>query len=49
MKKLILSGILLGASFGLLANPEPIIYGTITEKNGDTTTGSIRWGDHEIL
>ena len=49
MKKLILSGILLGASFGLLANPEPIIYGTITEKNGETTTGSIRWGDQETF
>ncbi len=34
---------------GYAANHEPIIYGTVTETNGQTFTGSLRWGNQETF
>ncbi len=37
-------------SLGTIAkNPEPIMYGTLTLENGETITGSLRWGDQETF
>ncbi len=31
----------------IAANPEPVIYGSVTHSNGDVVTGTIRWGEQE--
>ena len=31
----------------IAANPEPVIYGSVTDSNGAVVTGTIRWGDQE--
>ncbi len=49
MKKLIQLGLLSSAFSVLAANPEPVIYGTATETNGNQVTGTIRWGDQEAF
>jgi|GEM_PF-1090102 len=33
----------------MAANPEPIMFGTVTHSNGESTTGSLRWGDQETF
>jgi hypothetical protein len=33
----------------LAANPEPVIFGTVTKPNGETITGTLRWGDQEAF
>lgn len=49
MKKIIQSALLsslFATSFSVLAtNPEPVIFGTVTHANGESVTGTIRWGD----
>lgn len=49
MKKIILTAALSAAVGAVAANPEPIIYGTVTDQKGQTHTGSIRWGDQETF
>ena len=49
MKKIVLTVLLTVSCCGVAANPEPIIFGTVTETNGQTYTGSIRWGDQETF
>ncbi len=53
MKKItqsILSTVLTFSAFAITAaNPEPTIYGTVTHSNGESVTGSIRWGDQETF
>jgi hypothetical protein len=49
MKKIVLTVLLTASCCGVAANPEPIIFGTVTETNGQTYTGSIRWGDQETF
>jgi hypothetical protein len=45
--KLLIFVVVLSSSFCLNAEPEPIIYGTVTTENGDNFTGSIIWGKQE--
>ena len=49
MKKIVLAVILTVSCSGFAANPEPIIFGTVTGTNGESYTGSIRWGDQETF
>ncbi|WP_223787765.1 hypothetical protein [Marinicella meishanensis] len=49
MKKILLTAMLSAAVGSVAAKPEPIIYGTVTDKKGQTHTGSIRWGDQETF
>ncbi len=49
MKKIVFTALLTTSCLGMTANPEPVIYGTVTETNGQTYTGSMRWGDQETF
>lgn len=49
MKKLIYMGLLSTAFAVHAANPEPVIYGTVTDESGKQVTGTIRWGDQEAF
>jgi hypothetical protein len=49
MKRIVLTVLLTASCCGFAANPEPIIFGTVTGTNGQTYTGSIRWGDQETF
>ena len=39
--------LLVVSSGSLAANPEPVIFGTVTPASGQAVTGTIRWGDQE--
>ena len=51
MKKIIqaalISSLTITSQISQAANPEPTLYGTVTHENGQSVTGSIRWGDQE--
>jgi len=49
MKKALLFSLSLASLPVLAANPEPVIYGTVTKPNGETITGTLRWGDQEAF
>ncbi len=49
MKKIFNISLLLAAFTTYAANPEPVLYGTLTDDNGKTFTGTIRWGDQETF
>jgi sporulation protein YlmC with PRC-barrel domain len=49
MRKIVLAVLLTASCCGVAANPEPIIFGTVIGTNGQTYTGSIRWGDQETF
>ncbi|MFC3195815.1 hypothetical protein ACFODZ_16290 [Marinicella sediminis] len=47
MKKALFISLSLMATPLLANNPEPVIYGTVTKPNGETITGTLRWGNQE--
>ena len=49
MKKFVLTVLFTTSCCAVAANPEPIIFGTVIGMNGQTYTGSIRWGDQETF
>ena len=49
MKKLFFTVLFSASCCVVAANPEPIIFGTVIGTNGQTYTGSIRWGDQETF